>query len=285
MIPKYQLLFGIILCLILAGEVASNIPESGKGLTGELDAARINGGQLMNESVPFQVSIQMLRRGRWRHFCSGSIVSEQHVLTAAHCVDKLQVGNLSVLGGTLNWQLDGRHRHRIVAKHVHPLYTMSPRIINDIALLRISPPFQLQLAEIAAVPLGGGARIGRQMPVRLTGWGSITPTSTGAQVPDRLQVLNYQTISNEECVQKGFRVTPNEICALSAPGQGACMGDSGGPLILTASGRPLQLVGIVSYGSATCAQGKPDVYTRVSSFLPYISKILSQDLAQATHKR
>lgn len=133
MIPKYQLLFRIILCLILAGAVAGNIPESVKGLTGELGAARINGGQLMNESVPFQVSMQMLRRGRWRYFCSGSIVSEQHVLTAAHCVDKLQVGNSSVLGGTVNWQLDGRHRHRIVAKHVDPQYTMSPRINNDIA--------------------------------------------------------------------------------------------------------------------------------------------------------
>lgn len=39
-----------------------------------------------------------------------------------------------------------------------------------------------------------------------------------------------------------------------------------------------QLVGIVSYGSYTCAQGKPDVYTRVSSYLPYISAILNQDL-------
>lgn len=55
-------------------------------------------------------------------------------------------------------------------------------------------------------------------------------------------------------------------------------GDSGGPLVLS-SGRQI-LAGIVSYGSATCAQGKPDVYTRVSSFLPYISKILNQDLTR-----
>lgn len=54
-------------------------------------------------------------------------------------------------------------------------------------------------------------------------------------------------------------------------------GDSGGPLIVP--GPRQQLVGIVSYGSATCAQGYPDVYTRVSSFLPYISRILNQDLA------
>ncbi|KAH8419009.1 hypothetical protein KR222_000629 [Zaprionus bogoriensis] len=237
---------------------------------------RINGGQLMNQSVPFQVSMQMQRRGRWRHFCSGSIISEQHVLTAAHCVEKMKLEDLSVLGGTLNWRESGE-RHRIVARHVHPQYAMSPRVINDIAVLKVSPVFALRSPRIATIHTGGADRIGGKVAVRLTGWGSTTPSSSAAKVPDRLQVLSYQTITNEECAQKGFRVTPNEICALSGAGQGACMGDSGGPLIL--SGDSQQLVGIVSYGSATCAQGYPDVYTRVSSFLPYISRILNQDLA------
>ncbi|KAH8385841.1 hypothetical protein KR093_007577, partial [Drosophila rubida] len=229
---------------------------------------RINGGQTMNQTVPFQVSLQQKGRAGWRHFCSGSIVNRQHVLTAAHCVEQLKPEQLSVLAGG--------QRHRIVAKHVHPQYATTPRIINDIAVLQVSPAFALQRAEIATVHLGGADRVAGRTPVRLTGWGSTTPSGAGsgvvAQVPDRLQVLNYQTISNEECVQKGFRVTANEICALASHGRGACMGDSGGPLIL-ASGRQ-QLAGIVSYGSATCAQGKPDVYTRVSSFLPYIGRIL-----------
>ncbi|KAH8311412.1 hypothetical protein KR044_006168, partial [Drosophila immigrans] len=243
----------------------------------ELTKIRINGGQLMNKTVPFQVSLQMQRRGGWRHFCSGSIVSKVHVLTAAHCVEEMKLEDLSVLAGTLNWKTGGQ-RHKIVGKHVHPQYAMQPRIINDIAVLKVSPPFGLHLAEISTVHLGGVDRVGSKTPVRLTGWGSTTPSSSGAKVPDRLQVLHYQTISNEECVQKGFRVTPNEICALASHGQGACMGDSGGPLIL--SGERKQLAGIVSYGSATCAQGKPDVYTRVSSFLPYISKVLNQDLTR-----
>ncbi|KAM8704629.1 hypothetical protein ACLKA7_009140 [Drosophila subpalustris] len=243
----------------------------------DLNTSRINGGQLMNKTVPFQVSLQMLRRGGWRHFCSGSIISELHVLTAAHCVEKMKLEDLSVLGGTLNWKAGGQ-RHKIVAKHVHPKYSMTPRIINDIAVLKVSPPFGLHLAEIATIQLGNSDRIGGKVSVRLTGWGSTTSNSSGTKVPDRLQVLHYQTISNEECAQKGFRVTPNEICALAAHGQGACRGDSGGPLILS-SGRQ-QLAGIVSYGSATCAQGKPDVYTRVSSFLPYISQVLNQDLTR-----
>ncbi|TDG44174.1 hypothetical protein AWZ03_009404 [Drosophila navojoa] len=280
---KYQLLV-LNLCLAL---LQTPLAEAGEQLGFQLeqeqqqqqDIFRINGGQLMNQSVPYQVSMQMMRRAGWRHFCSGSIVSEQHVLTAAHCVDKLELQSFSVLAGVLNWRQAGQ-RHRIVAKHVHPQYSMSPRIVYDIALLQVSPPFQLQHANISTIHLGDSERIGRRIPVRLTGWGSTLPSSTGAQLPDRLQVLDYRTISNEECAKRGFRVTPNEICALSAPGRGACMGDSGGPLILASSGgsRQQQLVGIVSYGSSTCAQGKPDVYTRVSSYLPYISAILNQDL-------
>lgn len=177
----------------------------------------------MNHSVPFQVSLQLQRRGRWRHFCSGSIVSEQHVLTAAHCVDKMRLEEISVLGSTLNWK-EGGQRHKIVGRHVHPQYATMARIINDIAVLKVNPVFALNTTDIGTVSMGSVDRIGGKVPVRLTGWGSTTPNSTGAKVPDRLQVLNYQTISNEECAQKGFRVTANEICAQAGGrGQGACM--------------------------------------------------------------
>lgn len=189
----------------------------------QVDPPRINGGQQMNHSVPFQVSMQLQRRGRWRHFCSGSIISERHVLTAAHCVDKMKLQDISVLGGTLNWKVGGQ-RHQIVTRHVHPQYATTPRIINDIAVLKVSPLFALHSSEIGTIGMGSADRIGGKVPVRLTGWGSTTPNSTGAKVPDRLQVLNYQTISNEECAQKGFRVTANEICAQAGShGQGACM--------------------------------------------------------------
>ena len=61
-----------------------------------------------------------------------------------------------------------------------------------------------------------------------------------------------------------FRISDDTICAFSQADQGACMGDSGGPL--TSNG---QLVGAVSWG-IPCAQGVPDVYARISSHSSFI---------------
>lgn len=221
-----QLNYREILLICLWTQLHLGLPDAALAqVTTVPRPSRINGGQQMNQSVPFQVSMQMQHRGRWRHFCSGTIISEQHVLTAAHCVDKLKLEEISVLGGTLNWKVGGQ-RHKIVKRHVHPQYSTSPRIVNDIAVLKVTPVFALHSSssDIETIQMGNTDRIGGKVSVRLTGWGSITPSSAGAKVPDRLQVLNYRTISNEECVQKGFRVTANEICALAGThGQGACM--------------------------------------------------------------
>lgn len=57
------------------------------------------------------------------------------------------------------------------------------------------------------------------------------------------------------------------LCTKAEKGIGSCHGDSGGPLTLNN-----QLIGILSWG-VPCALGRPDVYTRITSFTDWITKL------------
>lgn len=183
--------------------------------------SRINGGVTVQRVVPYQVSLQAYRRNNWYHFCGGSIISPHHVLTAAHCVHQMQTHEIHVVAGTLTWRKGGE-RHRVLTKRQHPQFSMSPQIVYDVAILKVSPPFNLHKSTVGAINLGTTNRIGEKVRVKLTGWGATSPTPAGG-VADNLQQLSYQTLSNAECARKGFRVTNSEICALDAKGRGSCV--------------------------------------------------------------
>ena len=52
--------------------------------------SRIYGGEeALPHEYPWNVYIIMKRNGGW-YECGGSLISKQHVLTAAHCVDEGQ---------------------------------------------------------------------------------------------------------------------------------------------------------------------------------------------------
>ena len=49
-------------------------------------SSKIIGGSYANEGqFPYQVSLRTLPN---RHFCGGSIINEEYILTAGHCLDE-----------------------------------------------------------------------------------------------------------------------------------------------------------------------------------------------------
>ncbi|KAK9758551.1 Trypsin [Popillia japonica] len=87
-----------------------------------------------------------------------------------------------------------------------------------------------------------------------------------------MQYLNKRTLTNQQC--HAFWSTAllgaDELCAVSAMGQGVCSADSGGPLV--ANGRR---IGVVSWGGSPCGSGRPDVYVRVSSYVGWVNNAIS----------
>lgn len=63
------------------------------------------------------------------------------------------------------------------------------------------------------------------------------------------------------------------ICAYSGQrGTGICHGDSGGPLAYNNT-----LIGITSWG-ALCAKGKPDGFTRISTYVDWIEANMNVEI-------
>lgn len=89
-----------------------------------------------------------------------------------------------------------------------------------------------------------------------------------------LKYANVTTITNNQCKKSFARglVKDEMVCAYSGRlGIGACLGDSGGPLI-----SDNKLIGIVSF-ARICALGYPDGYTRISAYADWIDQTMKQE--------
>ncbi|EDV91197.1 chymotrypsin-1 [Drosophila grimshawi] len=225
-----------------------------------------------DEYVPYQISMQFLtRNGKMRHFCGGSLIAPNRVLTAAHCVNGQNASRISVVAGIRDLEDTSGYRSQVQSYEMNANY--EELVTSDIAILKIDPPFEMDGKRVSPIDVSSNELVGADQEVLLSGWGSVFHFGTGpfAKYPTVLQKLSYKTLDNGKCKETMTQLTDTEICALERFGKGACNGDSGGPLVM-ANGESLKQVGVVSYGTAFCASNSPDVYTRVSMFDAWIKE-------------
>lgn len=198
--------------------------------------------------------------------CSGTLVTQQVVLTAAHCVYG-QKGpfQISVGGSTLN---NGRLID-IDATWYHPRYDAAFSQ-NDIALLHLKTP-----AGVSRLGVLPGARLkslGKKF--QIVGWGR----DQNGMITGKLHKLslNDQTVASRKFFKGLFnpktmigagRFFPDEILY-----GGGCTGDSGGPLYQGAAGASRVILGLTSYGAKSCTIYKPTVFTRVDFYISDINQ-------------
>ncbi|XP_033230960.1 chymotrypsin-2-like [Belonocnema kinseyi] len=225
----------------------------------------VNGEDAKSGEIPYQVSLQTTYNF---HFCGGSVLNENYVITAAHCVVGQIASGIKVVAGTLKLS-NPKATHKIQEIIVHKKYNPSNSWKNDIALLKVKVPFNIS-DELKMISLPKSNQIvSENQKAVVSGWGNLR---LGGSPPDHLQRVDLIISAQEFCrsvyESMGLSVHDSQICAYDPVDEkGSCHGDSGGPL--TVEGK---LVGLVSWANGCAKTEYPTVYTRVSEFLDWIKE-------------
>ncbi|ODM90985.1 Coagulation factor IX [Orchesella cincta] len=170
---------------------------------------RIIGGiNATSRQIPYQLRLLVRTTAKKRKACGAALVEAfgvQFALTAGHCIrdDPLTTAadsdNMLLTAGKYNLKISSSSKQlrNPVSAIMHELYKpYTNDRTYDIAILFFEPPFKLS-SKVKTIEL---PEYDWTQPdkVEISGWGSTTDASN-PNIPNILQVLEIQTMDNEEC--------------------------------------------------------------------------------------
>lgn len=244
--------------------------------------SRIVGGENVRiDHYPWQVSLQI----GGNHFCGGSVIHPDWVLTAAHCV----MGEAG--DGRYDWRSEYRNGQVRAALgitdlsdrrpllgfsevYVHPDWDGRSGHGNDIALVRLETPVAAEhVIGLAAAGFDRKNLVPGVCAV-VSGWGDMQEGGSASEV---LRAAAVPLVSMSSCQSSyaGAELEKTLCAGYSEGGVDSCQGDSGGPLVVDSPLAGRVLVGVVSYGAGCARAGRPGVYTRVSAYVGWIQSTIA----------
>lgn len=280
-----RLLFLIVLFVphgVCAGETLPRTPEP----TG-FSAKILGGSQSKAGAWPWMSALlDSNQPNTWKaQYCSGVLIDDSWVLTAAHCVNGKIPKEIEVAVGVYDLASFSGPRIGVKSIHVHPDYNTTT-LTNDIALVELKqssnqPPITLFSGEsrenVPANLLG--------ITLTALGWGWADGPS-GFYYPEILRQVDLPVVEESICNNiYHIALASSQICAGYFEGKDVCNGDSGGPVVTRIDGEWVH-AGLVSFGEpCDLYNGWYGVYTRTSEFVNFIqshvpgARFTSKDVA------
>ncbi|XP_053608791.1 trypsin-4-like [Plodia interpunctella] len=258
-----KLYFVFLLNMAVKGAVGKSLNEDTSS------SSEIIGGKDVDiKQYPHQIAIL---DDDLRFFCSGSILSENYVLTAAHCPETSNgIIHTKIRAGS-SFHAEGGKIYNVLSVIFHPK-RVKLTYDYDVAVLKTE---KIAIDGVTTKPVklaDAGSSLEPGELVDVTGWGA-TANETSSNV---LQLVSLPVIDFQQCQQywNNFPVTitARMLCAgYDIPVKSACHGDSGGPLHAESSSVQY---GIVSFGSPQCDTPKiPNVYTYIPAVRGWIQEV------------
>jgi len=248
-----------------------------------VDRTRIvNGAEAKAHSYPWIVAMMT---GSGDYYCGGSIISNEWILTAAHCVSGepnnpardmyVRVGDHDMTDKGDSPKADTFQ----VDFYIHHAKYNEKTTNNDIALLKLKKKidFKKYSGTVTPVCLPDLPRKYYGETVTVSGWGLL---SDGGNAAKKLREVDLKIIWMKQCREnfhyKKSWISSKMMCTFKEDAD-ACQGDSGGPLVRVnpTSGRYEQ-VGVVSWGIGCASPKYPGVFVKLSHYLSWILKKTSK---------